>query len=733
MADSVSPTSRRKLTCFAANWLALAGSDQRDLRGFSVVEPKAGPVASEQDRSRDGLVVWMVEDREAGDVEPRGALQRACEVGLMIVGAALAKDLPGHPAEQADGTLGPDAAAGVTHPDPAVSNRGPTTFGTVVCRRALRYVAAAEAGMQGILHKLFGTTWRAARRVLMVAACATVAACGGDSGDGTSASPGAAGATGQPSGIAPIGLTLDPPQAINAGQRIGLRWQLDGDANAVIVRVQRSANAGFQVVDAEVSGNTATFDRGPARHYDFPTAAVRVDACNTAGQCVQSNVRPLADLLLGGVAQLRARPPGVDALFGGPLSFSANGKRVAVVDRPNDYEGPNGDFPDRGQVYVYDRAASGAWTQTALLERPDVLNNFATSLALSGDGNTLVVGSSSENGKVGGIDVPEVEGLALSGTGTTDSFRGAVHVYARGSNGGWAHQAFIKPSTPVAFEHFSWRVALSDDGTRLLVGARERSILFRRVANSWQEVQTFEPGLVGRDLGPAATLSRDGRTVARVVGTPSATDPGGPSTYSIVIFRGSADGSAWPQTATVTSPLGGSLAGPALSGDGGTLLATAIVADNTPTGYSIARGVFRPNGGGVWSLQAWLKTRAPQPSEDALSNAAPYRISADGRVIAIGARGYVQHVEGLNRNHAAGAEIDPALLDSTSELGGAVYVFEEGCAGDWNHVANVLPGGVGDQTSAYAFEFDLSADGQTLGLGTTVYTRTTRDERVSIF
>jgi hypothetical protein len=79
-------------------------------------------------------------------------------------------------------------------------------------------------------------------------------------------------------------------------------------------------------------------------------------------------------------------------------------------------------------------------------------NNFGVSVALSSDGKILAVGSDSNQG-------------------STFSGAGAVFVLVQNQNGSWEHSHTLSAPTKVLGDKFGTSVALSFDGTMLLVGA----------------------------------------------------------------------------------------------------------------------------------------------------------------------------------------------------------------------------------------------------------------------
>lgn len=142
--------------------------------------------------------------------------------------------------------------------------------------------------------------------------------------------------------------------------------------------------------------------------------------------------------------------------FGTPLSLSRDGATLAV-----------GGFHDAGSaVYVFTRDGGNTWAQQAFIraanaERED---SFGASFALSEDGNTLAVGATREDSAATGVNGNEAD------NGATDS--GAAYVFKRDNEGSWTQQAYIKASNTDAGDSFGGSLALSADGSMLIIGSR---------------------------------------------------------------------------------------------------------------------------------------------------------------------------------------------------------------------------------------------------------------------
>jgi hypothetical protein len=288
---------------------------------------------------------------------------------------------------------------------------------------------------------------------------------------------------------------------------------------------------------------------------------------------------------------------------GWAVAISSDGN-VAAVGGPFDNNG-------LGAVWIFTRTGA-AWTQDAMLI-PDALGSFfGESVALSGDGNTLLAG------------------------GFGETTYGAVWVFNR-NNGKWMEEAKFSPPDGVASApYFGGSAAVSADGRTAIIGgyADNNEIgaawIYARTDSGWTEqaklVGTGTTGPSPRQ-GWAVALSADGNTA--IVGGP------GDNTDA----RGRAIGAAWlfHRANGVWTQLGGKLVGSgfvvgpqgsegpreassvALSGDGGLALIGGSGDDNgsgTETGaawvFATTNGTPSPvsvsPGGGNWSMQQHVFT-----------------------------------------------------------------------------------------------------------------------------
>lgn len=186
-----------------------------------------------------------------------------------------------------------------------------------------------------------------------------------------------------------------------------------------------------------------------------------------------------------------------EAQFGRAVALSADGN-TAVISAPLESS-------RTGAVWVFTRS-NGTWTEQGekLTSGEGASTSvFGESLALSADGNQLLIGSYRNN---------EVEGAAWT--------------FGR-SNGRWSEQGGkLSEGKTLGGPAFGFGLALSPDGETAYVSApsegEEPEVgavwVFRRSGTQWQEVQKVSGESAYDGFGSALTLAGDGNTL--LVGAP---------------------------------------------------------------------------------------------------------------------------------------------------------------------------------------------------------------------
>ena len=119
-----------------------------------------------------------------------------------------------------------------------------------------------------------------------------------------------------------------------------------------------------------------------------------------------------------------------------------------------------------GAAYVFVRDASGKWSQQVWLKAINTRKNdqFGESIAISGDGNTIAVGS------IFGAGAGGSKGVNADPNDDAVSGSGSVYIYTRSGNT-WTPGAYVKAPNARTSAEFGKSVALSTDGKTLAVGS----------------------------------------------------------------------------------------------------------------------------------------------------------------------------------------------------------------------------------------------------------------------
>jgi hypothetical protein len=414
-------------------------------------------------------------------------------------------------------------------------------------------------------------------------------------------------------------------------------------------------------------------------------------------------------------AYVKASNAGQSDLFGMNVALSADGNTMAVAApwEKSAAEGINGDqnddsLPQAGAVYVFTRSGD-SWQQQAYVKasntgrRDNDGDQFGFSVALSGDGNTMAVGATTEDSNATGINGNQADDSAQSA--------GAVYLFARTGNT-WSQQAYVKGSNTEAGDLFGYDVSLSHDGNTLAAAGYDEDgpgrgvnvdqgnggngsgaiYVFSRTATNWrQDAYLKGSRSEGNDaLGFSVAISGDGNTIVAGAGDESClvggVNPVGCDTDKPADASGGSAGAAyvWARSGnTWTEQAFLKASNPdlqdwfavnlAVSADGNTVLVGAPMEDSRARGIngeqqdnsateSGAAYLFT-RAGATWTQQAYMKADNADEFDEFGTSVA---VSGDGRRLMVGAR-----MEGGGGGGINGNQDDNSMPES-----GAVYVWE---------------------------------------------------------
>jgi hypothetical protein len=288
----------------------------------------------------------------------------------------------------------------------------------------------------------------------------------------------------------------------------------------------------------------------------------------------------------------QAPPPGSreqNENFASSVAVSANGETIAV--------GAAQDAKDEGAVFVFARSGAG-WAQQGpklTASGPSSEERFGRSVALSAGGETALVGAPANREAPTNGDPPA----------------GAAYVFTRVGTA-WSQSAKLTdgekhPFSTASSVFLGSPVALSADGNTALLGARDQALLFARTASGWTEATAALTPYAGERnangapnaFGDVLALSGDGVT-ALVGGLPE--DDCGKYMYdscssTATVWRFSRTGETWvrqPDPLVRALPFGSNLA---LSGNGEIALIAGVTPGPIPGGAVFVAELTSPPAG----------------------------------------------------------------------------------------------------------------------------------------
>lgn len=225
--------------------------------------------------------------------------------------------------------------------------------------------------------------------------------------------------------------------------------------------------------------------------------------------------------------------------FGSDVAFNATGNRL-IVGMQQEQSLVNG-----GRVYVYDFNGSN-WSRSAIVA-PMVSegdDRFGYVVALDAVGTTMAVGAVHEDGVFNCVDGDQDDNRA--------SNAGAAYVFLL-DNTTWIQEAYLKPENAATDISYGISIAISNDGNKLIVGAKDSSnaqlyngesydnseffagsaYIYNRCVDTWNAeayLKSPYPDNIGTgghfrsDYFSFVEMSGDGNTIA--VGAPGEDSPG---------------------------------------------------------------------------------------------------------------------------------------------------------------------------------------------------------------
>ena len=304
---------------------------------------------------------------------------------------------------------------------------------------------------------------------------------------------------------------------------------------------------------------------------------------------------------------------------------------------------------------------------------PSERAQFGHSVALSGDANTLAVGSPAESSASTGVNGNEADKSSYSS--------GAVYVFTR-TGGRWVQQAYLKASNAGTNDQFGNLVALSADGNTLAVSAYFESSRATGVNGNQADNSMEQSGAVYVFVRTGASWSQQAYLKASNTGEAEEGDQFG---FSLAL-----------------SDDGNTLAAGAIGEDSADAKINGNQADNTASGAG-AVYVFARRGA-TWSQEAYIKSASPGGADANELFGYSVGLSADGNTLAVGV-----YDEAGSSNVINGPE------DNAAPGTGAIFVFTRSGT-TWARQA-YLKASTQDRADSLGAWVAISDDGNTVAAG----------------
>jgi hypothetical protein len=359
---------------------------------------------------------------------------------------------------------------------------------------------------------------------------------------------------------------------------------------------------------------------------------------------------------------------GGGSAFGDSVALSADGN-TALIGGPVD-GGAGTSYSQTGAVWVYTRTGS-TWTEQAKLTatyKPG--GAFGSSVALSADGSTALIGSGSPG-----------DGLA-----------GAAWVFTR-SGTTWTEQTKLTaPSDEIGTSDFGSSVSLSSDGNTALIGGPGDNAytgaawVFTRSAGAWSEKEkllaTEEPEQA--EFGTSVALSGDASTA--LIGDGDVTN-----------FSG-IKGNAWvfTQSAGSWQQQGPELSGGEEVGNGG--FGESVALSETGNTALIGGRADDSGRGAAWAFTRTGSEWKQQGSK--LTGAHAIEMPVFGYSVALSADGTTALIGGVDDD----------------EIKGAAWAFTD-AAGTWTEREKLIGGEESEGEVTFGLSVALSGEGTTALIG----------------
>lgn len=496
-------------------------------------------------------------------------------------------------------------------------------------------------------------------------------------------------------------VPVPPPPPPNTPMKISsygvkaynFSWQAVPGATYYTIS-QEVGGAPFEVVGDNLTGTTFSRQNMVLMDFNSHLFTFKLRACNTSGcsnPYASFVIRPDANNAIGYLKPSTGSMSGLR--YGQSVALSKDGNWLVVAATF---------VTHAGFIEIYSRR-SGQWAFETRLKasNAEVGDNFGSSLSISKDGSTILVGASGEASSATKVGGDKADNSVL------DS--GAAYVFER-TGTTWAEVAYLKAATSMPSEKFGSATALSADGSIAWVAGNGSSVHgYRKAAGTWSHFNSASSSIPGE--GRSLAVSDDGATLA--VGMPS--DPSGLETSpndtsaansgAVLVLKWSIPMLSKTYYLKEYPPQSGNKLGAsvAISADGNSIAAGVPLRTVGPEDFAGGVTFFNLDGSGRGYVQDGY-VFAPQPKTNAEFGRS-VALSSDGKVLVAG--GPVMS--------AGTPGIDADLDFSGPNRAGVIIRFVK-ILGGWLDTTAVT-GKVLDYNDFLGQSISVSGDGKTIAAG----------------
>lgn len=318
-------------------------------------------------------------------------------------------------------------------------------------------------------------------------------------------------------------------------------------------------------------------------------------------------------------AQLLPSDTHADMFFGDEVKISADGLTIVASSSQSGL----GAYASNGAVYVF-RKNAGVWTEQSKITSVEETinpNTFGVSVAISSDGNKIVIGSP-------------------TATSINSSYPGKIYYYEY-TGGLWQFIGAYECSDPVNGAMFGAKLAASSDLSKIVVSAPNASVapvldsgavyVFELSGGGYNQTAVLNPTLITQyeTIGNSLDISDDGTTIA--VGNENYSGGSAGVGGATFIFKYT---TSWLEEAVILGELvnGGNAKTLSLTADGSRLLI------GEPYGYNTVNGLDSAGSVNVYTAAASVWTSEGKvyanDAVDFMSYGKVTTISGNGHVMA---------------------------------------------------------------------------------------------------